>query len=187
MSQFEYLSVLISIILALGISECLARWARLLRHRDVVAFYWVHSAFTLITVLVLVELWWGFWQFVIVEQWSFFGLVAVVAEYAALVVAILVITPSGDEVSNGIDLRAFYYAHARLFFSIAAVAFLALIAVDVLIGGQPLWHPENAIRPAAALLCAALAYWRHVERLHAGAVLVGTALFVAFVAAAGSR
>jgi len=58
MNRFEYLSVLISIILGVGLSETISCWAHLLRQRGVVRFYWVHSGWTLLTLLMRVQFWW---------------------------------------------------------------------------------------------------------------------------------
>ena len=51
MSRFEYLSVLLSIVIALGISEMVSSWGALLRQRRLVRFYWVHRLWTAALVL----------------------------------------------------------------------------------------------------------------------------------------
>ena len=46
MTQFEYLSVLVSIILALGMSEVMISWARMIQRRDHVKFSLLHAFWT---------------------------------------------------------------------------------------------------------------------------------------------
>ena len=93
MSRFEYLSVMVSIVIGLGLSEIGSGWARLLRNRTRVRFYPLHAFWSLFSVLLLVQLWWGFWEFRTVETWSFPGLLAVVAESLVLVFAGVVLIP----------------------------------------------------------------------------------------------
>lgn len=178
MSRFEYLSVLISIILALGLSEVLVCWARLLRSREGVRFYWVHSLWSVLGLMLLVQFWWGFWQFQVVDDWTFSGLLMVVVQTTALVMAMLLLTPSKEE-SPPASLRDYYYAHSRPVFALAATLIVLLIVVDAIVGHQPLMHPENVIRPVAALILAWLA-WTRSPFWHATLGVVTVALFCVF-------
>ena len=58
MTQFEYITVFVSIILALAVAEVLAGLGRLIRERDHVRVYWVHVAWMLLVVLTVVQSWW---------------------------------------------------------------------------------------------------------------------------------
>lgn len=178
MSRFEYLSVLISIILALGLSEVLVCWARLLRHRKAVQFYWVHALWSALGLLLMVQFWWGFWQFQVVDDWTFTGLLLVVLQTITLVVAVLLLTPSKEEAPPP-SLRDYYFAHCRPVFALAATLIVLLIFVDTLVGHQPLVHPENAIRPAAAVFLACLA-WTRSPFWHALLGLATALLFCLF-------
>ncbi len=184
MSRFEYLSVLISIILALGLSEVLVCWARLLRHRDVVRFYWVHALWSVLGLLLLVQFWWGFWQFQVVDDWTFSGLLLVAVETIMLVVAVLLITPSKEDPPPP-SLRDYYFAHSRPVFTFAAALIVLLIVVDTLVGHQPLVHPENVVRPVAAGILAWLAYTRspvwHAALGVAAALLFCLFMLIAYV------
>jgi hypothetical protein len=179
LSRFEYLSVLISIILALGLSEVLVCWTRLLRHRDVVRFYWVHAMWSVLGLLLIVQFWWGFWQFQVVEDWMFSGLLLVVVQTTTLVVAILLLTPSKEEPPPP-SLRDYYFTHSRPVFALAAVLIVLLIVVDVLVGQQPLVHPENAVRPVAAAILAWLA-WTRSPFWHAALGVTTAVLFCLFM------
>ncbi len=53
MSLFEFLMVLVSLIIGLGISEFLAGVARISRNKDSVQPYWVHSTLIVIVFLAL--------------------------------------------------------------------------------------------------------------------------------------
>jgi hypothetical protein len=179
-SRFEYLSVLISIVIALGLSEVLSAWGRLLRHRARVRPYWVHGLWSLLIVLLMVEFWWGFWQFRVVAAWSFAGFLAVLAESLVMVLAALVITP-GDFAEGDLDLRTHFYENARLFFVLGAVLLVQLAVVDAVVGGQPFVHVENAFRAAGlgVLVWAALS---RSERVHGALALAALGLLLVFTA-----
>jgi hypothetical protein len=179
-SLFEYLSVLVSIVIALGISEIASSWGRMLRHRAHVRFYWLHAFWSAFTALLMVQFWWGFWEFRTVEVWTFVGLLGVVVESLVLVIAAIVLVPHGDA-REPLDLRAHYFEQHRLFFALGALLIAQLMVIDSVVGGQPYLHPENAFRLPGVLLACTLAVSGN-ERLHAGLAALGGLLFVGFAA-----
>lgn len=185
LDRFEYLSVLSSIVIALGISEIVSCWGALLRQRREVRFYWVHTIWTVFAVLLMVQFWWGFWNYRTVETWSFAALLAVVAEALVMVLAALVLTPRPAP-GEPLDLRTHYYEQSRVFFGLACVLLVQLAAVDVWVGEQPFLHTENAVR---ALGMGATA-WGAVsknERVHALIVVTALVLLSVFVPVSISR
>jgi hypothetical protein len=179
-SRFEYLSVLISIVIALGISEMVSSWGRLLRHRVSVRHYWVHSLWSLLILMMMVEFWWGFWQFRVVDEWSFVGLVAVLAEVLVMVLAALVLTPS-EPIDEDLDLRIYFYEQHRLFFVLGLALVAQLVVVDALVGGQPFFHIENAFRGIGLGLLGWAAVSRN-ERVHGALALFSLGLLLLFTA-----
>jgi hypothetical protein len=175
-TRFEYLSVLISIVIALGLSEVMVCWGRLLQHRAQVRFSWLHAFWSALVVLLMIQYWWGFWNFRTVESWTLASLVSVVMETAMLVVCALLLTP-GRSLSGRIDLEALYYEHARPLFVLGSLLLLQQSAVDVLVMEAPVLHPRNLVRCVGAVVLA-LAAWSPDRRLHR-ALPVAAALLVA--------
>ncbi len=62
MSAFEYLSVLISIILALGMTRVLGGVGEMLQARSRRHIYWVHIVWIVNLFLYLVVAWWIFYR-----------------------------------------------------------------------------------------------------------------------------
>lgn len=180
MSRFEYLSVLVSIVVALGLSEVASSWGRLLRHRARVRFYWLHAVWSAFVVLFMIQFWWGFWNFRTIEEWSFLGLVCVVGEALVMVLASLILMP-GDIPSDGVDLREHYYEQKSLFFGLAFVLLCMLALVDSVVSDQKFLHLENAIR-GAGLVVAAWAAVSDREGVHVGLTVAGLLLFGWFAA-----
>ena len=179
MSRFEYLSVLVSIVIALGISEVVSTWGRLLRNRANVRFDWLHGFWTAFTLVMLIQFWWGFWEFRTVEHWSFPGLLAVVTECLVLVLCTLMLQPSAD--AGPIDLRQHYLRQCRVFFSMGALLLVQLSLTDTLVSEQPWLHAENAVRVLGILLSATAIRFPTV-RVHATLAVAATLLLAVFVA-----
>src|SRR3954468_21725752 len=59
MKTAEYLSVLVSIIVGLGMSQVLAGIANLLVDRRRVRFYWIWAVAVVMVFLANVQFWWG--------------------------------------------------------------------------------------------------------------------------------
>ena len=71
MGAFEYLSVLISIILALGMTRVLAGVGEMLQARSLRRLYWVHIIWIINLFLYLVIAWWIFYRWRNQQPWTF--------------------------------------------------------------------------------------------------------------------
>lgn len=178
MTRFEYLSVLLSIVIALGMSEIVAVWGRLLRRHRELHLSWIHAGWSLLALVLLVQMWWGFWNYRVVAEWSFLGLLMVIGDALLLVLAALVITPS-DRLERGLDLWAFFLESRRLFFGLGALLLVELSVSDTVVSGQPVMHAENAIR-LAGLGLVALAVRTESAALHGAIVAIGFLLVAGF-------
>ena len=72
MGAFEYLSVLISIILALGMTRVLAGVGEMLQARSRHRIYWVHVIWIVNLFLYLVIAWWIFYRWRDQQPWTFY-------------------------------------------------------------------------------------------------------------------
>ncbi|HTX58633.1 MAG TPA: hypothetical protein VMH02_03070, partial [Verrucomicrobiae bacterium] len=71
MSAFDYLSVLISIVLGLAIANVLARLAAVMTARERVDFYWPPVAWAIWLFVIAVQHWWAEWSVRHTEAWNF--------------------------------------------------------------------------------------------------------------------
>ena len=182
MSRFEYLSVLISILIALGITEVTISWGRLLQHRSRVRFSGLHVFWSTFLLFIMIQVWWGFWNYRTVDNWSLASLLIFVSEGIALVLCAVVLSP-GRVISGDIDLEDLYYENARPFFLLAAV-FLALSTVgDTFVLRVPFGHTENLVRFAGIGLVTFVASSTD-HRVHIGFPIVAVVLMVVFLATA---
>jgi hypothetical protein len=61
-SFFEYVSVMVSVILALGVARILGGFGELLVKRDSARTYWVHTLCIVFYFLFHIRIWWAYWD-----------------------------------------------------------------------------------------------------------------------------
>lgn len=183
MSRFEYLSVLVSIVIAYAMSEALSGWGQMIRVRDRMRFYPLQLGWSVLSVLLMVQWWWGgFWKFRDAGDLGYFHFLAILSEPVLLVLLTFVLSPRPDELA-GRDLRAEYFRNRRWSFGIAALLLFELALVDAFVGHQTLWQAKNAFRGLGIAVLVTLAISAH-ERLHAALLGVSYSLLFAFVVVA---
>ena len=96
MGAFEYLSVLISIILALGMTRVLAGVGEMLQARSQRRIYWVHAVWIVNLFLYLVIAWWIFYRWRDQKPWNFYLFLFVLISPTILYLASLLLFPRGS-------------------------------------------------------------------------------------------
>ena len=136
MNAFEYLSVLISIILALGMTRVLGGVGEMLQARSQRRIYWVHAIWIVNVFLYLVVAWWIFYRWRNQQPWTFFLFLFVLISPTILYLASLLLFPRECDVNLPVDYKAHYYANHRAFFILFAL-FTPVDVVDSLLKGVP--------------------------------------------------
>ena len=118
MGAFEYLSVLISIVLALGMTRVLQGVGEMLQARKRRRTYWVHIMWIINLFIYLVVAWWIFYRWRNQQTWTFYLFMFVLISPTILYLASLILFPSEGDLEKSIDYKAHYYANHRAFFVI---------------------------------------------------------------------
>jgi hypothetical protein len=141
MDAFSYLSVLLSIILGLAITQVLQGLRGLMHARRRLRMYAPTMIWALLLLVVFVQSWWSEFGLRRHESWTFLGFSVVVAHSLFLYMLGALVLPDvhGDE---PVDLREHYYDSHRWFFSFVVLAALAGIAKDLVLEGM-LPKPSN--------------------------------------------
>ena len=139
MTPFEYLAVLISIVLGLGVTELLAGVQRLVHARDRVRFHWLPLAWSGLVFVALVQWWWAAFGFRSRTEWDFLSFLLILLVPVLLYLAAALVLPP-ERPAEPYDLREHYFGIHRLFFLVIAVATLlevirALRVADVQAAG----------------------------------------------------
>ena len=109
MGLFEFLMVLVSVVIGLGLTEILTGAANLLRARDTVRFHWSHVLFQLGVFFALLQQWWESWDMENMGEISFLAVLAILAPPIILFLIANLLYPSRAE---GADLATSYFKQA---------------------------------------------------------------------------
>ncbi|HTU83563.1 MAG TPA: hypothetical protein VMF61_15650, partial [Candidatus Acidoferrales bacterium] len=71
MNTFDYLTVLVSIVLGLAIANVLNRLAVVVTARERVDFYWPPIAWAIWIFFICIQHWWAEWSVHFTERWTF--------------------------------------------------------------------------------------------------------------------
>ena len=110
MSLFEFLMVLVSVIVGLGIAEILTGTARTIRHRKSINGYWLLGVVVVLLFVALLQQWWEIWEFHAVSAWTFHGLLMMLAGPVGLFLMAHLVFP---EPMQGANLQEHYYGAMR--------------------------------------------------------------------------
>jgi hypothetical protein len=126
MTAFEYLTVLVSIIVGLGVTHLLSGLGALLGGTKDVRSYWPHTLWMCNVAFWFVFFWWFQFKWVTTPDWSF-GLFLFVLGYAVLtyLIAMVLLPP---DVPDSFDFHAHYFGRRHVFFS----GLILLYIVDVI-------------------------------------------------------
>ncbi|MFL5538095.1 MAG: hypothetical protein ACJ8J0_03850 [Longimicrobiaceae bacterium] len=183
MKTAEYLSVLVSIIVGLGLSQVLSGVANLLVDRGRVRFYWVWAVGVVMVFLANVQFWWGTFSVGEAVASNFFSFVFFLLTPIALYLSAVVLVPD-FEGEGEIDLKRHFYANRVLYFGFLASVPLLSGARSIIVSGDPLFSPERPFEAFFLVLMASGALIAN-ERWQKLVAVASVAAFVVFIAVAG--
>jgi len=181
-TPFDYLTVLISILLGLAMANVLTHLARVITARERVDFYWPPVAWAIWIFFVAVQHWWAEWGVRHTTEWSFATFWLQILVPVDLFLLTTLILPDREE--NGkLDLGAWYFHNRAWFFALLFFVPALSIAEEIVRTG----HMASALNLAFLLmfeLVVGLAYFlksRRAQAWIAAAVMATTLLYVALL------
>ncbi len=126
MSPFEFITVLISIILGLGITTILTGVAERIKHFHRTKLYTPYIMWISIVFVLHIHEWWNSFTLRLIEVWSLpMFLFILLYPITLYVLAHLLFPPNND---HDFDAREFYFSNYKRYFTIA----IALLVLSVL-------------------------------------------------------
>jgi len=180
MDAFEFLTVVISIVIAVAMSEVLVGWGRIIRYRATVQTYWLHTGWTAVVLLIMLRYWWSIWQFRTIQEWNFAMFVLILAPALVLIQIAFLLTPELTSTAP-FRFRDYYFGNVRWFFSLGALYLAGTLLSNLILREQSPWGAENGFRGLGIIMLAMLALSRS-ERLHKLMFGVTTVVLVVFLA-----
>src|SRR5258708_699334 len=131
-SSFEYVTVLISIVLGLGITQILTGIARLIQKRDKLILYWPHLLWIIFILFLHVQEWWVMYELKTVMQWRLPLFLFLMAYPLTLFFFAQLIFPNKLR-GKRIDLKKFYYKNFEKFFTLLIFSAILSVAYNLFI------------------------------------------------------
>lgn len=131
-SPFEYVTVLISIILGLGITQILTGIADLIHKSERVTVYWPHLIWILFVLLLHIQEWWILYELKGYQPWRLPTFLFVIAYPINLFVLARMLFPFALK-GKVIDLKLFYLKGCRKFFLIFTSSAILSITYNIFI------------------------------------------------------
>ncbi|MGI9627433.1 MAG: hypothetical protein ACR2QM_11405 [Longimicrobiales bacterium] len=151
MTSFEYLSVLVSIVLALGITHILTGLSSILRSEGKVRLCWIQLSWCLVTLALQVSVWWRYWEFRSRETWGLFEFLSLLVVPALAYLAAFIIMPDVIR-DDSYDLRAHFDQVRQEFFGTLFIALVFSPVSRALFFDQPLLSLQFAPIAVLALM-----------------------------------
>jgi hypothetical protein len=169
MSPFDYVSVLISLILGLGITYILTGVAGLIKHWGKLKIFYPYLIWILLVFIMHIHEWWETYSLKNLESWSLpLFLFTILYPIILFILANLIFPDSWIE--ENFDLKTFYFlVFPKFFFFIILLSLVAIlqniyllnyclkdqivqIIVLILFTGLLLWRTRNTIIHIAVVL-----------------------------------
>ena len=137
MDSFNYLSVLLSIILGLAITQVLQGLRGLILTRAKVKLYIPTLIWVGLTLLIAIQGWWASFGMRTHADWTFLALLIIVLQAISVYMVAALVLPdiSADAM---VDLREHYFAHKSWFFAAVFSSIVFSAAKNLALAGHML-------------------------------------------------
>lgn len=171
MNLFEFLMILLSLIVGLGLAEILSGIAGVLKSDGVRGFSWIHSALVITVFMALLQTFWESWGLGNLTEWSFPAMLLMLGSPIMLFLISHILFPDTGHREN---LDDYYFERASLLWTLAGLTVAIGTLFRPVAFDMPLWSVENASAIPTLAVCAVLAMvsTRIVHRLLVPLVLV---------------
>lgn len=163
MGLFEFLMILLSVIIGLALTELLTGVASLLRVRETVHFYWVHVGLQFGIFFALLQQWWESWELARVEVISFGAVLLLIVPSLVLFLIAHMLFPRP---AKGANLEGYYYKQSPVIWGLVVFGTVEGTFIMPLVEQEPIFHAANISGLPMVALCVALAVSKN-RKVHA--------------------
>ena len=180
MTRFEFLMMIAAVVVAVGMTEIVGGWGRLMRTRAVVKADWLHLGWSIWILAILIQYWIGMWAYNQLQIDYMGQIFFLIIPTLFGVLAAFAITPDVPMVGE-LDVREYYWAkRTAVFLPLAAFALLSYVADLVIVGVDKVGFDLLFINVVGMVLLILLTItkrlWFHVAVL--GCVAANTIAFL---------
>ena len=180
MTQFEFISVAVSIVLALSAARLLGALPHLLAPGR---RYWVHALWAANLLPMHLGFWWAIWNYREIDPWTFRGFAAVMLTPALLYLAVSTLVSDSPAAIE--SWRTHFYARHRIFFSLYFAVYLSIPLRQLTVLGDAFAPALGGPTPPVLLLLGTLliplaGIVTTNERIHALLIVIATGFWLVF-------
>jgi hypothetical protein len=135
-NPFEYVSILVSIILGLGITQLLSAFSDLLYRYQKVKFYWPHTLWVIFILFLHIQDWFIMYQLQTVKVWSLPTMSFILAYPVTLFICAKLLLPT-NEMEERSDMKKFYFGQFPVLFFFVALSIVLSILFNILLLARP--------------------------------------------------
>ncbi|HEX8281419.1 MAG TPA: hypothetical protein VF551_08580 [Chthoniobacterales bacterium] len=179
MDEFSYLSILLSIILGLAVTQVLTGFRGLLQSRARVRVYWPTIAWACIALVICAQTWWAMFDLRAYHAWTFAGFAIVLFHLICLYMFAALVLPDFPP-DQPVDLRAFYFAQHRWIGALVVVAACVSLSKDLVLHGR-LPDRVNVVFHLVFIVAAGASAITRAEWFHKLLVLAISVLFALYI------
>lgn len=180
MDAFSYLSVLLSIVLGLAVTQLLSSFAALVRARRRIAMYWPVPVQMAATLLITVQVWWALFGMRDLRHWTFASFLIILMQVIAVYLMAAFITPDLSR-EGSVDLREGYFREKRWYFGSILLALVVSITKNILVTGG--WqNPIDLGGHAAFATLAIIGFVSSSDLVQKLAALFAVGLYCTYIA-----
>ncbi len=185
MTPFEYVTVLISIILGLGITQIVTGLADLIHQWDRVKVYWPHLLWIFLIFFLHIQEWWATYELRDFSSWRLTTFFFVILYPIILFILAKLLFPFGL-LEGTIDLKEFYFDNFRRIFGWSVVLIVFALLTNIFVLSYPVIDQLPQIVFLAVLLIMAVGNLKN-ERLHQLLIIVFAIVSIAIIIVTWSR
>lgn len=146
MTVFEYLMVMVSMVLALALAQLLRGTTEIFTNPN---RYWVHSAWVLVMIFLVIQSWWAFWDWNRVADWNLLSFLFLLSFPIGVFIAAYLLIPANR--SADMDWNSHFYAVKSWLF--VTIAFVEIVGIGLswLLLGTSLLHPYRIFQSSLVI------------------------------------
>jgi len=165
MTEFEFISVFVSIVLAFAMAEIVMGWGRLIRARKRVTNLFFYAGWSVWLLILMAYHYLGIWEYRIVNFHSVYQLLVLLAPPVVMVLLAFVLTPE-TAIDESVNLEEHYFNVRKWFFSMVIVFFVLGTLADLLLPDFSSTWESRYLLPSAIVLSMILLLLTSNRRIH---------------------
>lgn len=122
MGVFEYIGILISVIMGLGITHLAVGASKMIQNRETTRLCLPHALWTLNILLYILMIWWSMFWWSELDDWTAFQYLGITLYAIVLFLLSAMLYPYDME--KDIDIEAYFFRNRVWFFGLMVVAWL---------------------------------------------------------------